>query len=116
MAYYWRDMRTRCLCSFGFCPTPFELQDRCVMRQLEHGELLSQRICQVRPKPRLDVSQGERNVDFVGKPALSERKQQGRQDDNSAAGIVGSIGKSLEAEGGQHEQSRTGEPTLRVRH
>lgn len=40
-------MSTRWPSSLGLCIKPVELQDRIAMRQLEHGDTLSQRICRV---------------------------------------------------------------------
>lgn len=42
---YCVDIKTLCLASLGFCPAPVELQTRFAMRQFEHGDSLSHRIC-----------------------------------------------------------------------
>jgi hypothetical protein len=44
VSYYWLEMRTRWRGSLGFWPRPRELQLLCAIRQLEHGDSLSQRI------------------------------------------------------------------------
>lgn len=41
---YCVDIKTLCLASRGFWPAPVELQTRFAIRQLEHGDSLSQRI------------------------------------------------------------------------
>lgn len=41
---YCVDIKTLCLASLGFWPAPVELHWRFAIRQLEHGDSLSQRI------------------------------------------------------------------------
>lgn len=41
---YCVEINTLWRCSLGFCPAPVELQTRLAIRQLEHGDSLSQRI------------------------------------------------------------------------
>lgn len=42
--YYCVDINTLCFASRGFWPTPVELHIRLAIRQLAHGDSLSQRI------------------------------------------------------------------------
>lgn len=45
MLYYWLEIRTLWRGSLAFWPRPVELHDLWAVRQLEHGDSLSQRIC-----------------------------------------------------------------------
>lgn len=45
---YCVEIKTLWRCSLGFWPAPVELQTRLAIRQLEHGDSLSQRICRLK--------------------------------------------------------------------